>query len=497
MNRQFYYFAIFLFAILILQEILITTILEVVGQGVYALGLFMPYFILVSITQACCSIIVMLYCYGCKYIWPFRASWLCMIVLLVHTAIVYKILVNQNFQSWYYYSYSSVSAANLLLGISLVALTSREHSWLKWIGIGSICVDTAQIALLIWYNVFADFQMKGILSQANFGFSWLIVAITGLWIIHFFGEVKAIKSSNSIPRASSVSFILVSVIVSYLSLSLGVEFYEESIAPLPVRYVSATEQALADRFEPHLFVSDDGEQMPYRLMKPLDYDSAPKYPFVLCLHHGGARGQDNVAQVQGSYAPVLAHYDNRRDHPAFLLTPQCEVGKGWMDPDVDSAIMELIASLEEQYRIDTLRRYVIGESGGGYGSWHLIGNHPGMFAAAIPVCGGSEERLVDNMVGVSIWAFHGSDDLLVPVSYSKKWSMRFVKQEASLATRSLQAPTIISVSELLRHPASGIGFLCRSVRVNTDLHNEAVIVPNIWNLATAVGLPAINSLFFG
>jgi predicted esterase len=420
MARQFYYFAIFLFVILILQEILITTMLKVVGRGAYALGSFMPYFILVSVTQACCSVIALVYCYGHQYIWPFRAGWLCVIMLSVHTAVVYEILINQNLESWYYYSYCAVSAANLLLGVSLVVSKSREHFWLKWIGIASICVDTAQIALLIWYNVFADFQMKAMLSQADFPLSWLMVAITGLWIIHFVSEVKAVKSLNSIPRVSLFGFILVSVIASYFSISLGADFYEESRAPLPARNLSATERALADRFEVHLFISHDGEKLPYRLMKPLNYDSTQKYPVILCLHHGGAHGRDNAAQVQASYAPVLANYDNRRNHAAFLLIPQCEVGKVWMDPDVDSAIMELIASLEKEYSIDALRRYAIGESGGGYGSWHFIGNHPGMFAAAIPVCGGGEEELVENMADVSIWAFHGSDDLLVPVSYSRK-----------------------------------------------------------------------------
>jgi hypothetical protein len=420
MARQFYYFAIFLFVILILQEILITTILMIVGQGVYALGSFTSYFILVSLTQACCSVIILLYCYSRQYIWPFRAGWLYIISLSVHTVIAHEILINQHFGSWYYYSYSAVSAANLLLGVSLVVSKSREHFWLKWIGIVSICVDTTQIILLIWYNVFADFQMKAMLSQANFAFSWLMVAITGLWIIHFVSEVKAIKSLDSIPRPPLVGFILLSVIVSYFSISFGADFYEESRAPLPVRNVSATERALADRFESRLFVSPDGEQLPYRVMKPLNYDSTQKYPVVLCLHHGGAHGRDNVAQVQGSYAPVLANYDNRRNHPAFLLIPQCEVGKVWMEPKVDFAIMKLITSLEDEYSIDTLRRYVIGESGGGYGSWHFIGNHPGIFAAAIPVCGGGEEELAENMADVGIWAFHGSDDLLVPVSYSRK-----------------------------------------------------------------------------
>jgi hypothetical protein len=420
MARQLYFFAIFLFVILILQEVLITSIVMIVGPRVYTLGSFIQYFILVSATQACCGVVVLRYCYTQQYMWPFRVGWLCVITLSIHTAVVYEILVNQNLESWYYYSYGAVSAANLLLGVSLVVSKSREHFWLKWIGIASICVDMAQIVLLIWYTVFADFQMKAMLSEINIVISWLMVAISGLWIMHFASEVKADKGFNRLTRLSVVGFVLLALTVSCFSLSRGTDFYEESRAPFPVQKVSATEQALADRFESHLFVSSDNEKLPYRLMKPLEYNSNRKYPIVLCLHHGGVHGRDNAAQVQGSYAPVLANYDNRRNHPAFLLVPQCEVGSSWMDPLVDSAIMELIASLEKHYSIDTLRRYVIGESGGGYGSWHFIGNHPGIFAAAIPVCGGGEEELAKNMADVSIWAFHGSDDLLVPVSYSRK-----------------------------------------------------------------------------
>ncbi|KAA0991992.1 carboxylesterase family protein [Dyadobacter aurulentus] len=420
MPRQFYYFAIFLFVILILQEILITAMLTAGGRSIYTLDSFVPYFILVSVTQALAVVIQLLYCYGRQYIWPFRAGWLCIISLSVHTAVVYEILINQNLERWYYYSYCAVSAANLLLGLSLVVSKSRAHFWLKWIGITSICVHTAQIALLTWYTVFADFQMKAVLSQAGFVLSWLMVAVTGLWIMHFIGQAKADKSSGSLSRLSMSSFVFILVVLSWFSVSQGTDFYMESSAPLPVRNVSATERTLAERFEPHLFVSRDGEKLPYRLMKPLDYDSTRKYPIVLCLHHGGVHGRDNAAQVQGSYAPVLANYDNRRNHPAFLLVPQCEVGAGWMDPEVDAAVMELMASLEKQYNIDTLRRYVLGESGGGYGSWHFIGNHPGMFAAAIPVCGGGEEELAQNMADVSIWAFHGTNDELVPVSYSRK-----------------------------------------------------------------------------
>ena len=420
MPRQFYYFAIYLFVILILQEVLMTLMLTITGQGIYSTGSFLSYFMLVSATQILCSMIVLLYCYGRQYMWPFRLSWLCIIALSVHTAVVYEILVNRNLESWYYYSSCAVSAANLLLGMCLVFSKSREHLWLKWVGITSVCVNTAQIMLLIWYMVSTDFQIKAMLAQVNFVLSWLMIAVTGLWVIHFVNEVKAGNRTN---RSSSVSvsgFIFLCLAISWVSVSGGADFYDESMAPLPVRKVSATEQTLADRFEAHLFVSRDGEKLPYRLMKPLDYNPGQKYPFVLCLHHGGVHGRDNAAQVQGSYAPVLASYDNRRNHPAFLVVPQCEVGSSWMDPDVDSAIMELLAYLEKQYSLDIQRRYVIGESGGGYGCWHFIGNHPGVFAAAIPVCGGGEEGLVKNMTDVSIWVFHGTEDELVPVRYSRR-----------------------------------------------------------------------------
>lgn len=420
MPRQFYYFAIVIFATLILQGALLTMAFESVGRRIYAFDSFMPYFILVSVTEICCSLIIVLYCYSRRYIWTSRVAWLCVLLMVFHTAVVYEIIIEQNLESWYYYSYGGVFVANLLLGVSLVLSESRERFWLKWIGITSIFLNTAQIALLIWHTVFADFRTKAMLSEANFVLSWFTMAITGLWVIHFISELKAKKGLNSLSGLSLVTFVLFTATIGSFSIYFGSDFYEESKAPLPERNSSATERTLADRFESHLFISIDGDKLPYRLMKPLDYDSSRKYPIVLCLHHGGAHGRDNVAQVQGSYAPVLAHYDNRRNHPAFLLIPQCEVGSVWMDSNVDSAIMELIAFLEKKYSIDTLRRYVIGESGGGYGSWHFIGTHPGIFAAAIPICGGGEEKLAENMMDVSIWAFHGSMDKLVPVNYSRK-----------------------------------------------------------------------------
>ena len=57
---------------------------------------------------------------------------------------------------------------------------------------------------------------------------------------------------------------------------------------------------------------------------------------------------------------------------------------------------------------------------GGLGSWSLIAEHPGMFAAAIPVCGGGDERLARRLVKTAIWAFHGTQDQAISVERTRR-----------------------------------------------------------------------------
>ena len=56
---------------------------------------------------------------------------------------------------------------------------------------------------------------------------------------------------------------------------------------------------------------------------------------------------------------------------------------------------------------------------GGYGTWHFICSHPKMFAAAIPICGAGDTKLVKNIIDVPLWAFHGRFDRNIPVSGSR------------------------------------------------------------------------------
>jgi predicted peptidase len=172
------------------------------------------------------------------------------------------------------------------------------------------------------------------------------------------------------------------------------------------------------------------QTMPYRLFIPANYDNAKKYPLVLWLHGGGARGNDNEKQItEGNTlgATIWTRAENQAENPAFVLAPQAPVGEWWANNDSElrpstqlQIVVELLAELQKQYNLDANRLYVAGQSMGGYGTWSIIAEYPEMFAAAIPICGGGNVAKADKMTKTAIWAFHGEIDQAVKVEQSRE-----------------------------------------------------------------------------
>lgn len=181
-------------------------------------------------------------------------------------------------------------------------------------------------------------------------------------------------------------------------------------------------------YRPLIFQNDKGEKLHYRLMTPEGYDpkGSEKYPLVLFLHGAGERGADNQKQlVHGTRE--FAKPEVRKKYPAFVLAPQCPDGKRWVevdwtldshkqlpeDSDTIKLVLQLISSMQKEYRIDQHRQYVTGLSMGGYGTWDLITRHPEMWAAAAPVCAGADEATAPKIAKLPVWAFHGDKDTVV------------------------------------------------------------------------------------
>jgi predicted peptidase len=190
-----------------------------------------------------------------------------------------------------------------------------------------------------------------------------------------------------------------------------------------------------DDFAFHEFAGTAGLRMPYRLLVPGELASA--YPLVLFFHGSGERGKDNKKQLVHG-VERFARPDSRSRYPCLVLAPQCPTDLDkqpimWagerermhslkLTPEVAIPLrtaLELLNTIEDNYPIDPDRIYITGISMGGFAAWEALIRHPQRFAAAIPVCGGGDVSHADRIKNVPVWAFHGADDPVVPVEYSR------------------------------------------------------------------------------
>lgn len=185
------------------------------------------------------------------------------------------------------------------------------------------------------------------------------------------------------------------------------------------------------------FVGTPGLRMPYRLLEPSDLSSRAKYPLVILLHGSGERGDDNEKQLVYG-VERFARPESRAQYPCFVLVPQCPTDLDnqsifWtgerekvhllkLTPEPAAPIrtaLELLFMVQGKYPVDLDRVYITGISMGGFATWEALIRYPQNFAAGVPVCGGGDVSYADRFKHVPVWAFHGAEDPIVPVTYSQ------------------------------------------------------------------------------
>ncbi|HEY2380021.1 MAG TPA: prolyl oligopeptidase family serine peptidase [Terriglobia bacterium] len=179
-----------------------------------------------------------------------------------------------------------------------------------------------------------------------------------------------------------------------------------------------------DGFVPGAYKKHGG--MPYRLFIPQGYSPEKKYPIVIWLHGAGSAGTDNIGQISldnkvGTH--FWARPENQQKHPAFVLAPQSKAG--WDNNESKGLsgelkqVLDILDIVRKTYSIDEARMYIAGQSNGGIGTWGLITKKPGLFAAAVPLCGAGNPKLAARAIGTAVWAFQGAKDDTIPPEYSR------------------------------------------------------------------------------
>ncbi|HRX93836.1 MAG TPA: prolyl oligopeptidase family serine peptidase [Chitinophagaceae bacterium] len=194
-----------------------------------------------------------------------------------------------------------------------------------------------------------------------------------------------------------------------------------------------------------------GDTLPYRVLLPVDYDSAKSYPIIFFLHGAGERGRDNEKQlVHGSR--LFLKEEIRNNYKAIVVFPQCPVWDYWSNVlrvhDANSRdfyfleegppnrymilLEELVTFVLNHYPVKKDQVYVGGLSMGGMGTFELVKRMPGVFAAAFPICGGADPLTAVKMKKVSWWVFHGGKDNVVLPFHSENMAKALKKAGAKV-----------------------------------------------------------------
>jgi poly(3-hydroxybutyrate) depolymerase len=177
--------------------------------------------------------------------------------------------------------------------------------------------------------------------------------------------------------------------------------------------------------ERHYFFTAAGREMPYHLYVPASYDPKIGAPLVVALHgYGGNQDyffavvKDDLKalcdrhgyifaapmgysvsgwygapmSVPGGPPPASSNAPARPLPPPQTGTPEEQLReRQWSEQDV----MNVVALVRKEYKVDPARIYLMGHSMGGFGAWYLGAKHAELWAAVAPMSGTTSTHDID------------------------------------------------------------------------------------------------------
>jgi predicted esterase len=157
----------------------------------------------------------------------------------------------------------------------------------------------------------------------------------------------------------------------------------------------------------------DHTLQPYRVLIPESYKADKPSPLVVALH--GMGSDENT--MFDSYSGAL-----KREAERVGFVVACPKGRDSASMYRGSAeqdVMDVLAEVRRDYKIDPNRIYLMGHSMGAYGTWSVAMAHPDIFAALGPISGGGSPAGMAKIAHIPQFVVHGDDDRTVPVTNSR------------------------------------------------------------------------------
>jgi predicted peptidase len=161
---------------------------------------------------------------------------------------------------------------------------------------------------------------------------------------------------------------------------------------------------------------DDGEtgEMQYALYVPPGHASSERLPLVVFLHGPEQRGADGRRPLTEGLGPVIAGRVRSGQPVGFIvLFPQSFTGS-WDPHSEDGRLLwKVLARVKAHFPVDSDRVYLTGVSDGATGVWGLAAEHPGEWAAIVPVSGRASPTSAHAIRHIPCWCFQGGADKVV------------------------------------------------------------------------------------
>lgn len=186
----------------------------------------------------------------------------------------------------------------------------------------------------------------------------------------------------------------------------------------------------------------DGSSQFCRAYLPPHYDAARRWPLVISLHGFNPANPPYVGwwNVDKRHDAIADRYD------VIVLEPHGRGNAQYLGIG-EQDVLHCLSAAKQHFSVDDDRVYLTGESMGGSGTWLIASHHPELFAAAAPVFGGFDYRLVpaggfdnpkadqlperfaaehqssfldaESLSNLPLFVTHGDSDQTVPVDFSR------------------------------------------------------------------------------